>query len=99
MAKLSKEELIQKISEKVTDEELQIELMEDISDSFEVGEAVDTSELDALKVKYEELLKKYKDRFLGAEEVVEAIEEVKEEAPVSEEEEIKEEEVIDVNEI
>lgn len=99
MAKLSKEELIQKISEKIEDSELQVELMEDISDSFEVGEAVDTSELDALKVKYEELLEKYKSRFLGAEEVVEAIEEVKEEAPAEEVEEIKEEEVIDVNEI
>lgn len=99
MAKLSKEELIQKISEKIEDSELQVELMEDISDSFEVGEAVDTSELDALKVKYEELLEKYKSRFLGAEEVVEAIEEVKEEAPADEVEEIKEEEVIDVNEI
>lgn len=96
MAKLSKEELIQKISDKVGDEEIQIELMEDITDSFEAPEEVDTTELDELKSKYEELMKKYKDRFLGAEEVVEAVEEVKEE---SKDEEIEEKEVIDVNEI
>ena len=99
MAKLSKEELIQKISEKIEDKELQVELMEDITDSFEVGEVVDSSELDSLKAKYEELLEKYKSRFMGAQDVVEAIEEVKEEAPAEEEEEIKEEEVIDVKEI
>ena len=34
--KLNKEELIQKINEKVMDEDVKIELMEDITDSFDV---------------------------------------------------------------
>ena len=34
--KLNKEELIQKINEKVMDEDVKIELMEDITDSLDV---------------------------------------------------------------
>ena len=37
MARLSKDELLKKITEKVTDEDLVIELMEDISDSLDVS--------------------------------------------------------------
>lgn len=96
MAKLTKEELIQKVSEKVTDAEVQIELMEDITDSF--GEEIDNSELEELKVKYDELMNKYRDRFLEVKEVKEEIEEAQEEN--SEElEEPKEDEVIDIQEI
>ena len=80
MAKLSKEELIGKINEKLADNgELAVELMEDVTDSFEV----DTSELDGLKTKYDELLQKYKDRFVKGEDI---------------KEEEKKEEVIDENE-
>ena len=80
MAKLSKEELIGKINEKLADNgELAVELMEDVTDSFEV----DTSELDGLKTKYDELLQKYKDRFVKGEDI---------------KEEEKREEVIDENE-
>lgn len=91
MAKLTKEELIKKISEKVEDNELQVELMEDITDSF--GEEIDTSELDELKNKYDDLMEKYRSRFLEVKEVKEELDES------SEEEEMKEEEVIDVKEI
>ena len=68
--KLSKEEIINKINEKVTDEEVKIELMEDISDSLEIE---DTSKEDErvkeLEEKYNALLEKYKERFLkGSEE-------------------------------
>ena len=94
MAKLTKEELIQKISEKVSDAEVQVELMEDITDSF--GEEVDNTELEELKVKYEELMNKYRDRFLEVKEVKEEIEEAQDS---SESEELKEEEVIDIQEI
>ena len=95
MAKLTKEELIKKVSEKVTDAEVQVELMEDITDSF--GDVVDNSELEELKVKYEELMNKYRDRFLEVKEVKEEIEQAQEEN--SEEDEVREEEVIDIQEI
>ena len=89
MAKLSKEELIAKINEKLADNsELAIELMEDITDSFE---NVDLSGY-VEKVAYEELLQKYKDRFLNPEEVKE---EIKEEEVIDSEED----KVIDVQEI
>ena len=90
MAKLTKEELIAKVNEKLGDNaELAIELMEDITDSFE---NVDLSGY-VEKIVYDELLQKYRDRFLSGEEVKEIIkEEEKEELP-------EEEEVIDVKEI
>ena len=94
MAKLTKEELIKKVSEKVTDAEVQVELMEDITDSF--GEEVDNSELEELKAKYDELMEKYRLRFLEVKEVKEEIEQAQEE---NSEEELKEEEVIDIQEI
>lgn len=88
MAKLTKEELIAKVNEKLADNsELAIELMEDITDSFE---EVDLSGY-VEKVIYDELLQKYKDRFLNPEEVKEIKEEEVVEAP--------EEKVIDIQEI
>lgn len=86
MAKLTKEELIKKINEKLADNgELAVELMEDITDSFE---DIDLSGY-VEKVIYDELLQKYKDRFINPEEVKEEVKD----------EEIKEEEVIDVTDI
>ena len=88
MAKLTKEELIAKVNEKLTDNsELAVELMEDITDSFE---NIDLSGY-VEKVVYEELLQKYKDRFLNPEEVKE---EIKEEVIDNEEEK-----VIDIQDI
>lgn len=89
MAKLTKEELIAKVNEKLGDNgELAIELMEDITDSFE---NVDLSGY-VEKVVYDELLQKYRDRFLSGEEVKEEIiEEEKLEEP--------KDEVIDVTDI
>ena len=89
MAKLTRDELIAKINEKLADNsELAVELMEDITDSFE---NVDLSGY-VEKVVYDELLQKYKDRFLNPSEVAE---EVKEEEVIDSEEE----KVIDVQEI
>lgn len=94
MAKLSKDELLKKITEKVTDEDLVIELMEDISDSLDVSyeeeKKVLEEKINELELKLEDLKTKYKERFLKGED----IEEVKEEI-----EEPKEEEVIDIKEI
>lgn len=99
MAKLSKEELIKKVSEKVMDEDVQIELMEDITDSMEV-ENVDTSSedkarIEELETQLKEVKQKYKDRFLkGSEE-----KEDKDEKNEDEDVELKEKEVIDIKEI
>lgn len=93
MAKLTKEELINKVAEKVADKELQIELMEDITDSFEDGSVA----LGELQAKFDELQEKYRQRFLNVEEVKEEIAEVVSEEPTTDE--IQEEEVIDVQEI
>lgn len=69
--KLSKEELIAKVNTNVTDTDLAIELIEDISDSME-EKTVDEAEVEALKAKNEELnyqltdlKERYKNRFLG----------------------------------
>ena len=94
MAKLSKDELLQKITDRITDEDLVIELMEDISDSLDVSaeeeKKVLEDKINELELKLENLKTKYKERFLKGE----VIDEVKEEI-----EEPKEEEVIDIKEI
>lgn len=94
MARLSKDELLKKITEKVTDEDLVIELMEDISDSLDISyeeeKKVLEDKINELELKLEDLKTKYKERFLKGD----IVEEVKEEI-----EEPKEEEVIDVKEI
>ncbi len=92
--KLSKEELSAKINDLDIDEEIKVSLMEDIADSIEGTETTDNGELEELKIKYESLREKYKERFLKGEEVEE---EKKDDE--TEEDELKEEEVIDVKEI
>ena len=95
--KLSKEELLAKINEKVMDEDVKIELMEDITDSFsETEEVKDDERVKELEEKYKVLQDKYKERFLKGD--TEEKEEVAEEKEVDEEE-LKEEEVIDIKEI
>lgn len=92
MAKLTKDEFIAKINEKLGDNpELAVELMEDITDSFQ---DVDLSGY-VEKLVYDELLQKYKDRFMNPEEVPS---EIKEEV-VDEVKEDSEEDVIDVQDI
>jgi hypothetical protein len=93
--KLSKEELSAKINDLDIDEEIKVSLMEDIADSIEGSETEDKNgELEELKIKYESLREKYKERFLKGEEVEE---EKKDDE--TEDDELKEEEVIDVKEI
>lgn len=88
--KLSKEELSAKINELDIDEEVKISLLEDIADSVDVeAEPQENGELEELKIKYESLRERYKERFLkGSDETEE-----------KEDDELKEEEVIDVKEI
>ena len=90
--KLSKEELKQKVNEIVTDNEIAIQLLEDIEDSMEVGE-VDTTKIDELQAKLDDLQEKYKQRFLKGDDKKDA--EDKKEV----DEELEEKEVIDIKEI
>ena len=93
--KLSKQELKQRISDSITDnEELVISLLEDIEDSMvETNESIidetKTKEIEDLKWKYENLQAKYKERFLKGEETKEE----------SDNPEMEEKEVIDIKEI
>ena len=91
--KLSKEELKQKVNELVTDNDIAIQLLEDIEDSMEVGE-VDTTKIDELQAKFEDLQEKYKQRFLKGDDKKDD-EDKKEEV----DEELEEKEVIDIKEI
>lgn len=94
--KLSKEELSAKINDLEIDEEIKVALMEDIADSIEGStEEADGGELEELKIKYEALRDKYKERFLKGNDETEEEKEDEE----TEDEELKEEEVIDVKEI
>lgn len=90
--KLSKEELKQKISDLVEDDEKSIELLEDIEDSF--IETTTNTELEETKRKYEELKEKYKKRFLYKEE-----KEEKEDKDEEDFEELEEKKYIDIKEI
>lgn len=87
--KLNKEELINKINGLEIDDTVKVELMEDVTDSFEVA---DNSGNEELQTKYDELMTKYKERFLKTSDKKEDDEE-------DDKEELKEEEVIDVKEI
>lgn len=96
--KLSKQELKQRISDAITDnDDLVISLLEDIEDSMvenseSVMDETKMKELEELKWKYNDLKLKYKERFLKGEDV-------KEDEDKEDGEELKEEEVIDIKEI
>lgn len=94
--KLSKQELKQKISDNIKDnDDLVISLLEDIEDSMienneQVIDETNKKELEDLKWKYEDLKAKYKERFLsGAEEKEDTTEETG----------LEEKEVIDVKDL
>lgn len=96
MAKLSKDELVQKINEKVMDEDVKIELMEDVTDSFNENETneEDKQRIDELETKYKDLQTKYKERFLKANDVDD-----KENKKEEKSDELDEKEVVDIKEI
>lgn len=89
--KLSKEELKKKVSEIVTDNDIAIQLLEDIEDSFELNE-VDNTEVEELQKKLEDLQEKYKTRFLQGNSEEPKKEDVEKEG-------LKEEEIVDIKEI
>lgn len=96
--KLSKQELKQRISDAITDnDDLVISLLEDVEDSMvenseSVMDETKMKELEELKWKYDDLKAKYKERFLKGDDV-------EDEDAKEDDEELKEEEVIDVKEI
>ena len=93
MAKLSKDELVQKINEKVMDEDVKIELMEDVTDSIDVNETneEDTQRIEELETKLKDLQTKYKERFLKGDD--------KEDKKEEKSEELEEKEIVDIKEI
>lgn len=90
MAKLSKDELKEKINACEISEELKVSLLEDIEDSVDVQEEK-APEVNEFEIKYNDLLEKYKTRFLEKN-VEESIEEKIVEPQ-------KEQEIVDVKEI
>lgn len=94
MAKLSKDELKQKISDSLPEnQELAVELLEDIEDSMVEDTQDNSEEIQALQTKYDELLSKYKERFLSNDSQDD------DDKSDDNDEGLKEEEVIDVKEI
>ena len=97
--KLSKDELKRKVSENTKDnDDLVIELLEDIEDSFVTSDEPDTAEIDSLKAELEEskanykaLQEKYKQRFLSKDE--------KNDEDEKEDDEEEKDEIIDIKEI
>lgn len=90
--KLSKDDLIAKINDKVMDEDVKIELMEDVTDSFEGNDEKDDERVAELEEKLKNLQEKYKERFLKNEKDDNGEKE-------DEGEELEEKEVIDIKEI
>lgn len=71
MAKLGKDEFNKKYSEKINDDDLLIELMEDATDSFDNESEVNSLKemLEQKEKEYEDLKAKYKERFLSSDEL------------------------------
>ena len=88
--KLSKDELKAKIDEKIADEDLKIELLEDIEDSIEVDdeEKVSKADYDSVVAERDEIKEKYKARFLSKDEEKVEVEEKEENEGLSEKEEV-----------
>ena len=98
--KLSKEDLKKKVNEIVTDNDVAIQLLEDIEDSFDETTEVDNTKIDELQAKIDEqqskideLQEKYKERFLTGNK------EEKTEDKKPEEDGLEEKNIIDIKEI
>ena len=99
--KLSKEDLKKKVNEIVTDNDVAIQFLEDIEDSFDETSDVDNSKIDELQArideqqaKIDELQEKYKERFLTGNK-----EEKTEDKKPEEDEGLEEKDIIDIKEI
>ena len=97
--KLNKEDLKKKVTEIVTDNDVAIQLLEDIEDSFDAE--IDNSKIDELQAKIDEqqskideLQEKYKERFLTGNK-----EEKAEDKKPEEDDGLEEKNIIDIKEI
>lgn len=98
--KLNKEDLKKKVNEIVTDNDVAIQLLEDIEDSFDESAEVDNSKIDELQAKIDEqqskideLQEKYKERFLNGNK------EKSEDKKPEEDDGLQEKDIIDIKEI
>lgn len=65
MLKMSKQDLLKKIGEKITDDDLATEIMEDIEDSFETTDNTEyETKITKLETELKDVKTKYKERFL-----------------------------------
>ena len=99
--KLNKEDLKKKVNEIVTDNDVAIQLLEDIEDSFDDSAEVDNTKIDELQAKIDEqqskideLQEKYKERFLTGNK-----EEKTEDKKPEEDDGLEEKDIIDIKEI
>ena len=99
--RLNKEDLKKKVNEIVTDNDVAIQLLEDIEDSFDESAEVDNSKIDELQAKIDEqqskideLQEKYKERFLTGNK-----EEKTEDKKPEEDDGLEEKNIIDIKEI
>ena len=99
--KLNKEDLKKKVNELVTDNDVAIQLLEDIEDSFDESAEVDNTKIDELQAKIDEqqakideLQEKYKERFLTGDK-----EEKTEDKKPEEDDGLEEKNIIDIKEI
>ena len=99
--KLNKEDLKKKVNEIVTDNDVAIQLLEDIEDSFDETSEVDNTKIDELQAKIDEqqskideLQEKYKERFLTGNK-----EEKTEDKKPEEDDGLEEKDIIDIKEI
>lgn len=89
MAKISKEELNVKISERIEDIDLATELLEDIADSFdETDDSESIALIENLNEEIKNLKQKYKERFTSSEKIND-----------ENETEIEDDKIIDIKEI
>lgn len=99
--RLNKEDLKKKVNEIVTDNDVAIQLLEDIEDSFDESAEVDNTKIDELQArideqqaKIDELQEKYKERFLTGDK-----EEKTEDKKPEEDDGLEEKDIIDIKEI
>ena len=99
--KLNKEDIKKKVNEIVTDNDVAIQLLEDIEDSFDESAEVDNTKIDELQAKIDEqqskideLQEKYKERFLTGNK-----EEKTEDKKPEEDDGLEEKDIIDIKEI
>ena len=99
--RLNKEDLKKKVNEIVTDNDVAIQLLEDIEDSFDESAEVDNTKIDELQAKIDEqqskideLQEKYKERFLTGDK-----EEKTEDKKPEEDDGLEEKNIIDIKEI